>query len=142
MSANELSRLKIGDGCLIFSSPLIKIRQELLHLHPTYHLLSARPGDSDRQLAEVKKKSALFRHKFQIESLYGTYALESLDILAHSFTLTKNGRTVALISKKFFSLADTYGVEISGDEDHAFILALTIILDQIIYVKNIYVNIS
>ncbi|CAF1495042.1 unnamed protein product, partial [Adineta steineri] len=30
---------------------LIKIQQELLHLHPTFNILSARNGESDRQLA-------------------------------------------------------------------------------------------
>jgi uncharacterized protein YxjI len=59
--------------------------------------------------------------------------LEGLDIFAHAFTLVKNGRTVAVVNKKFFSLSDTYGVEINGDEDQAFILALVIVLDQVIY---------
>ena len=61
--------------------------------------------------------------------------MEGLDIFAHSFTLTKNEQTVAVVSKEFFSLSDSYGVEISGGEDHAFILALVIVLDQVLYDK-------
>ena len=116
----------------IFSG-LIKIQQELLHLHPTYNLLSARYGESDRQLAVLKKKFTFFHNKFNIDSIYGQYSLEGLDIFAHSFTLTKNGRTAANVSKKFLSFSDSYGVEIAGDEDQAFILALVIVLDQILY---------
>ncbi len=122
------------------SSGLIKIQQELLHLHPTYNLLSARPNDSDRQLAVLKKKFTFLHQKFNIDSIYGQYSLEGLDIFAHSFTLTKNGRTVAIVNKKFFSLSDSYGVEIAGDEDQAFILALVIVVDQILYDKDNHHN--
>jgi uncharacterized protein YxjI len=118
---------------LFIFSGLIKIQQELLHLHPTYNLLSARNGESDRQLAVLKKKFTFLHKKFDIDSIYGQYNLEGLDIFAHSFTLTKNGRISANVSKKFFSFSDSYGVEIAGDEDQAFILALVIVLDQILY---------
>ena len=84
----------------------------------------------------MKKKFALLHKKFHIESVYGEYKLEGLDIFAHSFTLNKNDRVVATISKKLFSLTDSYGVEIIAEEDHPFLLALVIILDQIIYDQN------
>jgi uncharacterized protein YxjI len=115
---------------------LVKIRQELLHLHPTFNILSARDGESDKPLAVLKQKFAFLHKKFNIDSVYGQYALEGVDIFAHAFTLTKNGRTVAVVDKKFFSLSDIYGVEIVGDEDQAFILALVIIVDQILYDKH------
>lgn len=118
---------------MFVSSGLIKIQQELLHLHPTFNILSARNEDSDRQLAVVKKKFSFLHHKFNIDSAYGQYSLEGLDIFGHSFTLVKNGRVIATVSKKFFSLSDSYGVEIVDDEDHVFILALVIVLDQVIY---------
>ncbi|CAF1517420.1 unnamed protein product [Adineta steineri] len=131
--------LSLGDKLVLedmAGNGLIKIQQELLHLHPTFNILSARNGESDRQLAVLKKKFAFFHHRFNIDSVYGQYSLEGLDVFAHSFTITKDGQMVAVVSKKFFSLSDTYGVEIVGNEDHAFILALVIVLDQIIYDKN------
>ncbi len=115
---------------------MIKIQQELLHLHATYNILSARDGDSDRQLAVLKKKFAFLHQRFNIDSVYGQYSLENVDIFAHSFTLTKNGQVAAVVSKKFFALSDSYGVEIAGNEDQAFILALVIVLDQVLYDKN------
>ena len=87
-------------------------------------------------MATVKQKFTWFRPKFDIESIYGKYELESLDIWAHSFTLVKGGRVVATVSKQFWSMTDSYGVEIAGDEYHAFILALIIVLDQVLYDKN------
>jgi uncharacterized protein YxjI len=117
---------------LFISSGLIKIHQELMCLHPTYKILSARDGDSDRELAIVKKKFSFFHKKFDIESVYGDYNIEGLDMIAHSFVITKQGQIVATINRKFFTMADTYGVEIISSEDQAFILALAIVIDQVI----------
>ena len=115
------------------SSPLLKINQEAMHLHATFNILSARPGDADRQLGVVKQKTALLKHKMKITSVYGEYMLEGMDIASRSCTIAKEGRIVATVSKKFFAMSDTYGVEIVGEEDHAFILALVIILDQLLF---------
>ena len=112
---------------------MIKIKQELLHLLATFKIILAGNG---QEMASVKRKFTFLRPKFDIESVYGEFKLESLDIWAHSFTLVKGGRVIATVSKKFFSMTDSYGVEIAGDEDHAFILALIIVLDQVIYDKN------
>ena len=108
----------------------------MFHLHITFKILSARSGDSDRELAVVKKQVALFRQKFKIDSVYGEYMLEGLNILARSYVVTKNGKTVATVDKKFFSLADTYGVEIDAGEDHAFILALVLVVDQVVFDRH------
>lgn len=89
----------------------------------------------------VKKKFTFLHARFNIDSIYGPYSLEGVDIFAHSFVLMKDGQTVATVNKKFFSLSDTYGVEITSDTDHAFILALVIIIDQVLHDnKNQYDN--
>ena len=54
--------------------------------------------------------------------------LESLNNLARSYVVTKNGKAV---ERTFFSLADTYSVGIDPVEDHAFILALVLVVDQV-----------
>ena len=118
---------------LCVSSGLIKIREEMLHFQPTFRLLSAFPMDYERPLGLVRKQFNFFRQQFVIESIYGVYSLESLDIFAHRYTLMKNGFMVATVNKQFFSLADSYGVEIVTEEDHAFVLAVVIVLDQIIF---------
>ncbi|CAF4284752.1 unnamed protein product, partial [Rotaria sordida] len=92
----------IGDKLVLedmAGNGLIKVQQELLHLHPTFNILSARSGDSDHPLAVIKKKFSFLHQKFKIDSAYGQYSLEGLDIFAHAFTLTKDGRTVAIVSK-------------------------------------------
>lgn len=113
-------------------SGLIKIHQELLHLHRTYKILSGRNGESDRELATVRKKFSFINKKFSIDSVYGEYAIEGIDIFNHAYVIKKQGQLVATISRAFFTLADTYGVEIVGNEDHAFIIALAIVIDQVL----------
>ncbi|CAF1342456.1 unnamed protein product [Rotaria sp. Silwood1] len=111
---------------------LIKIEEELCHLHPTYKIFSIHDGDKGRQLALVKKKFS-WNEKFSVNSVYGEYKLEALDFLGRSFTLKKEDRTVAIASRKYSSLVDTYEAEIDGSEDHPFVLALIIIINQALH---------
>lgn len=119
--------------CIISNfSGLVKVEEELLHLHPTFKILSVRNGDDGRQLALVKKKISL-HEKFSVDSVYGEYKLEALDLLGRSFILTKDECTVAVVSRKYNNIADTYEAEINDNEDQAFIIALIIIINQSLY---------
>jgi uncharacterized protein YxjI len=44
-------------------------------------------------------------------------------------SFSRNGADVAYVSKKWFSLADSYGVEVLEGEDDALILACTVVID-------------
>ncbi|CAF1318570.1 unnamed protein product, partial [Rotaria sordida] len=79
---NVRSKLAFADNLLIediAGNGLIKIKEELLHLHTTYKILSARDGEVGRKLAVVKQKFAL-HEKWSINSVYGEYKLEALDL--------------------------------------------------------------
>src|SRR5579864_3763209 len=52
------------------------------------------------------------------------------DFLDHQYVFTRNGSQVAEVSKQWFTLADTYGVQISQDEDDVLILASTVVIDM------------
>lgn len=75
----------------------------------------------------------MFHKKFTIDSVYGEYKLEAVDVLAHSFTLSKDGQKIAIIDKKYFKTANTYSVAIADNENQAFILALVITINQVLY---------
>ncbi|NLX60932.1 MAG: hypothetical protein GXZ06_00190 [Tissierellia bacterium] len=106
---------------------LIYIEQKIWRLLPEYYIYRG-----DRLLARLKKELTLFKPRFTIESQYGDFTIDG-DIFAHNFNILKNGRPVAWVSKKWFSFSDTYAVEILEEEDHAFILSLAIVLDQVLY---------
>ncbi|NLG88908.1 MAG: hypothetical protein GX494_06775 [Clostridiaceae bacterium] len=104
---------------------LFYIEQKLFRFLPEYTIYQ-----NGIEIANVKKRFTLFRPSFDITSTYGYFNIEG-NFLAYDFTIYKNGTPAAVVSKKWFSLSDTYGVSVTDNENHAFILALVIILDQI-----------
>jgi len=118
----------------------LKIHRKGVHFLDQFHILSARDGDSDEEVASIRQKFTFFKHCYKIYSIYGEYKLKGLDVFDHSFTLkNKNDKTIAIVNKKFFAMADTYEVEIidsdndKQQEDHAFILALILVLHCSLY---------
>jgi uncharacterized protein YxjI len=104
---------------------LVYIEQEVFHFLPQYNIYM-----NGEMVAKVKKKFGLFRAEFMIESSQKDYTMEG-NIMAHEYKIFTEDRLVAAISKEWFTFGDTYGVEISDDEDQALILALVIVLDQV-----------
>ena len=47
------------------------------------------------------------------------------------YTFERRGRVVASVSKRFFSLSDTYGVDIINGEDDVTILATCVVVDLV-----------
>lgn len=52
------------------------------------------------------------------------------NILDHEYRIDVEGEQIAEISKKWFHIRDTYGVEIGPGQDNALILAITAAIDQ------------
>ncbi|WP_269849900.1 LURP-one-related family protein [Methanosarcina horonobensis] len=52
------------------------------------------------------------------------------NILDYNYEIDSNGQRIAQVSKKWFRMRDTYGVEIEPGQDAALILAIAATLDQ------------
>ena len=103
------------------------IRERLIALTPSYEILR------DGECVAVVKKDLInfFRCGFTVD-VPGPDDLEAQgSLLDHEYTFTRGSRTVATVSKKWFSFTDTYGVEIETGEDPVLILASTVIIDMI-----------
>jgi len=103
------------------------IRQKLLSWGPTYEI--TRGG----ALAAVVKKQlfTFFRCKFTVD-VPGPDDLEAQgSFLDMEYSFTRAGRTVAEVSKRWFSFGDTYGVDICEGEDDILILASTVVIDMV-----------
>jgi uncharacterized protein YxjI len=105
---------------------LAHIRQKLLTIGKTYEI--TRSGEL---LAVVRKKLfTLFRASFTVD-VPGPDDLEAQgDFFDREYTFTRGGHEVARVSKRFFSLADTYGVDVADTEDDVLILAATVVIDM------------
>lgn len=111
---------------------LCVIRRRLLSWGPTFDISD--PGG--RTLAVVKQKLfTLFKYRFTVDE---TATPESVDLevagdfLDHEYAFTRPGsdRPVAQISERWFTLRDTYGVDIADGENDVLILACTVVIDQ------------
>ena len=102
-----------------------RVRRRLIALRPAYEI-----EVGGREVAEVRKHFFTpFRDRFTID-LPGPDDLEmDGNLFDHEFTIRRGGQTVATISKRWFTLRDTYGVDIAPGEDDLLILASVLALD-------------
>ena len=78
-----------------------------------------------------KKHFTLFRCKFSVD-VPGPDDIEAQgSFLEYDYKFTRGNQTVAEVSKRWFSLHDTYGIEIAAGEDPVLILASTVVIDMI-----------
>jgi uncharacterized protein YxjI len=54
-----------------------------------------------------------------------------LRFVDHEYEIERDGDTIARISKKWFRVRDTYGVEIDAHEDEALMLATVVALESL-----------
>ena len=80
--------------------------------------------------ATVHKRLLGIRDHYVIEVDDGEDLKAHGNIVDHEYEIEQDGDKVAEISKKWFRVRDTYGVEITGDVDPAFILAITVAIDS------------
>lgn len=111
---------------------LALIDQKLLSIGPTYEIY--RGG----QLAAVVKKKlfTLFRARFSVD-VPGPNDLEAQgDFINKDYTFTRGRREVARVSKKWFRISDTYGIEVAPGEDDVLILASAVVIDLCMHPDN------
>ncbi len=83
-----------------------------------------------RSVATVSKKLfTLFRCKFAID-VPGPDDYEAIGSFAdHDYRFERGGRTVGVVSKRWFSFTDSYGVEVLEGADPLLLLASTVVID-------------
>ena len=107
------------------------IRQKLLSWGPTYEIES-----NGQLLAVVKKKLFTFlRCRFTVD-VPGPNDLEATgNFFDHEYSFERGGQTVTSVSKEWFKLTDTYGVEIAGGDD-VLILASAVVIDMVCHQES------
>jgi len=83
------------------------------------------------QVAEVKKALITpLRDRWTVKIRNSPDMEVQGNILDHEYEIKEGRRKVAQVSKKWFRVRDTYGVEIAPDQEDVFILAVTVALDN------------
>ena len=102
-----------------------QVQRKLASMRPTYQI-----SVGGEQTATVRKKLFTpFVDRYTID-IPGPDDLEITgDLFDHEFTVRRGGQVVATVSKAFFTMRDTYAVDIAPDQDHLLILASVLALD-------------
>ena len=82
-------------------------------------------------VATVKKALVSpLRDRFSIDVEGGQDMEAKGNIVDHEYKVERGGDQVAEISRRWFRVRDTYGIEIAPGQDDALILAVTVCIDQ------------
>jgi uncharacterized protein YxjI len=105
---------------------LYKVQKKLLKIRDTMGI--ERGGQT---VATVKKAIFTpFRERFSIAVEDGEDLEAQGNIVDHEYKIERGGNTVAEVSKRWFRVRDTYGIEVAPGQDDALIIALTVCIDQ------------
>ena len=116
---------------LIFEDPdgreLAKIQERVARIRDSMEIEDA----NGNRLAMVKKALiAPLRDRWAVTIENGPDLAIQGNVLDHEYTISDGRTPVATVSKKWFRVADTYGVEIAPDQDPVLVLAATVAVDM------------
>ena len=70
------------------------------------------------------------RDRWQIDVPGGQNLSTQGNILNHEYRIERGRQTIATVSRKWFRIRDSYGVEVAPGEDAALMLAITVVIDM------------
>jgi uncharacterized protein YxjI len=70
------------------------------------------------------------RERFSVDVKGGADLEAKGNIVDHEYTVERNGDSVAEVSKRWFRVRDTYGIEVEPGEDVGLVLAIAVCIDQ------------
>jgi uncharacterized protein YxjI len=107
---------------------LCKIQEKMLRVRDTMDIEDA----SGRTVASVKKAMITpLRERYTVNIHGGPDIDIQGNIVDHEYRFEQGGRRIAEVSKKWFRLRDSYGVEIDPGQEDIIILAATVVVDMI-----------
>jgi uncharacterized protein YxjI len=121
--------LRVRDT-FILESPsgdeLFKIQEKKVRVRDTMEI--EHDGDT---VATIKKALITpLRDRFAIELEAGGELSAKGNIVDHEYEIERDGETIAEISKRWFRVRDTYGIEVAPGQDDALILAAVVCIDE------------
>ena len=106
---------------------LCKIQERMLRIKDSMEI----EGPHGEKLAMVKKALITpLRERWVVKVKDGPDLEVKGNILDHEYTIGEGRDRVAEVSKKWFRLRDTYGVEVDPGQDDALILAVAVCIDE------------
>ena len=130
---------------------VFRVDQEMLHIRETFAIHDANGNELatvDRKILAIQPtmnierngqvwatvRKALFtflRQHFSIEVAGGGELEAQGDILNHEYEISAGGQVVATVSKRWFSLTETYGIAIAPGQDQVLLLCAAVCIDEL-----------
>ena len=107
---------------------LVYIEQKVFSFMPKYYIYR-----NERVVAEVVKEFTFFKQEYIINGL-GWHV--SGDVFDHEYSLDDGTRTVATVSKQWFTWGDTYEISIDDSVEPILALAVVLVIDACLESKN------
>lgn len=109
---------------------ICRIQTRVLHIRDSMAI-----EDTDgNQLALVHKALiSPLRDRWKVDLAEGDDWKIQGNIIDHEYELEADGRKIAEVSKKWFRIRDTYGVEVAPGENVALVLAVTVAVDSMVH---------
>jgi uncharacterized protein YxjI len=105
---------------------LFKIQAKALHIRDTMAI----ERDGDRVATVHKAMISPVRDRLNVDIEGGETLKVRGHILDHEYEIRRDDKPVASVSKKWFRIRDTYGVEVAEGEDAALLLAVAVCVDD------------
>ena len=115
---------------LVLESPtgeeLYTIREKMLSVRDKMEI------EHDGKTVVTIKKALIspLRERYSIEVEGGQDMEAKGNIVDHEFEIERGGDTVAEVSKRWFRVRDTYGIDVAPGQDDALIIAIAVCIDQ------------
>jgi uncharacterized protein YxjI len=105
---------------------LFTIREKKLRIRDTMEL-----EHDGRTVATVRKALiSPLRDRFAIELADGRELTAKGNVVDHEYKIERDGDKIAEISRRWFRIRDTYGIDVAPGENDALILAAAVCIDE------------
>src|SRR5690349_4028261 len=112
---------------------LCRIQTRVLHIRDSMAI----EDEGGHQLALVHKALiSPLRERWKVDLADDREWKVQGNVVDHEYEIEDDGRKIAEISKKWFRIRDTYGVEIVPGHDPALILAVTVAVDTMAHPRS------
>jgi uncharacterized protein YxjI len=105
---------------------LFKAQAKKLHIRDTMKI----EHDGDTVATIQKALVTPLRERFSIEMADGSEMKAQGNIVDHEYKIERDGETVAEVSKRWFRIRDTYGIEVAPGQNDALVLAVAACIDE------------
>ena len=105
---------------------ICRIQTRVLHIRDS---MAIEDPDGERLALVHKALISPLRERWKVDLAGDVEWKVQGNVVDHEYEIEADGRKIAEVSKKWFRVRDTYGVEIAPEENRALVLAVTVAVD-------------